>query len=91
MQNMSLYSGGGQGGNGGGPGGNSAAQQQAVYAAHHGNHLVRSGQKKKRDFDTNIGTHNHVHVHMLTILGCYKMDRKLGQFCEISNLFMSSG
>ena len=77
MQNMSLYSGGGQGGNGGGPGGNSAAQQQAVYAAHHGNHLVRSGQKKI-DFDTNIGTHNHVHVHMLTILGCYKMDRKLG-------------
>ena len=47
MQNMSLYSGGGQGGNGGGPGGNSAAQQQAVYAAHHGNHLVRSGPKKE--------------------------------------------
>ena len=51
MQNMSLYSGGGQGGNGGGPGGNSAAQQQAVYAAHHGNHLVRSGPQK-RDFNT---------------------------------------
>ena len=79
MQNMSLYSGGGQGGNGGGPGGNSAAQQQAVYAAHHGNHLVRSGPKK-RDFNTNIGTNKHVHVHILTILRCYKMDRKLGQF-----------
>ena len=79
MQNMSLYSGGGQGGNGGGPGGNSAAQQQAVYAAHHGNHLVRSGQKK-RDFNTIVGTNKHVHVHILTILRCYKMDQKLGQF-----------
>ena len=78
MQNMSLYSGGGQGGNGGGPGGNSAAQQQAVYAAHHGNHLVRSGPKK--DFNTDIGTNKHVHVHILTILRCYKMDQKLGQF-----------
>ena len=66
MQNMSLYSGGGQGGNGGGPGGNSAAQQQAVYAAHHGNHLVRSGPKK-RYFNTNISTNKHVHVHILTI------------------------
>ena len=35
---------------------------------------------KRRDFNTNIGTNKHVHVHILTILRCYKMDRKLGQF-----------
>ena len=82
MQNMSLYSGRDGGGNGS-QGGNAAAQQQAMYAAHHGNHLVRSGSKsgpKKRDFNTNIGTNKHVHVHILTILRCYKMDRKLGRF-----------
>ena len=69
MQNMSLYSGGGQGGNGGGPGGNSAAQQQAVYAAHHGNHLVRSGQKKR------------ILIHILALTMDFLIDGQISSFC----------